>query len=87
MLADCVEAAVRSLGNVTLKDIQETVEKIIEEKINDGQLDESSLTLKDIMNIKISFINVLQGIFHNRIEYPEITEEGEENGVYREQSK
>jgi len=87
MLADCVEAAVRSLGNVTLKDIQETVEKIIEEKINDGQLDESSLTLKDIMNIKISFINVLQGIFHNRIEYPEITEEGEENVVYREQSK
>lgn len=82
MLADCVEAAVRSLGNVTLKDIEDTVGKIIEEKINDGQLDESSLTLKDIMNIKNSFINVLQGIFHNRIEYPEVTEEGEKNGIY-----
>ncbi|MCX7903788.1 MAG: HDIG domain-containing protein [Caloramator sp.] len=87
MLADCVEAAVRSLKNVTLRDIEDTVGKIIEEKINDGQLDESSLTLKDIMNIKNSFINVLQGIFHNRIEYPEITEEGERNGVYREQSE
>jgi len=77
MLADCVEAAVRSMGSVTLEDIENMVDKIIKDKIEDGQLDESNLTLKDILNIKKSFINVLQGIFHNRIEYPDITKEGD----------
>lgn len=78
LLADSVEAAVRSLGSPTVSDIEKMVEKIIKEKIDDGQLDNSTLTLKDLESIKKSFVKVLIGIFHNRIEYPELNEETEE---------
>jgi putative nucleotidyltransferase with HDIG domain len=72
MLADSVEAAVRSLGNPTTMDIEKMVNKIVEEKVNDGQLDDCDLTLKDIEKIKQVFLKVLEGIFHSRIEYPEV---------------
>lgn len=81
MLADSVEAAVRSINNPTITEIETMVDKVIKDKISDGQLDESDLTLKDIEVIKNSFIKVLLGIFHNRIEYPEVNnknKEGEE---------
>lgn len=80
MLADSVEAAVRSLNNPTISEVENMVTKVIEDKIDDGQLDEAELTLKDIETIKKSFIKVLIGIFHNRIEYPDLndkTKEGE----------
>jgi cyclic-di-AMP phosphodiesterase PgpH len=80
MLADSVEAGVRSLSNPTVLDIEKMVEKIVKEKVEDGQLDDSNLTLKDLENIKRSFVKVLKGIFHNRIEYPELNEETQEKG-------
>ncbi|KRQ86650.1 7TM-HD extracellular [Caloramator mitchellensis] len=75
MLADCVEAALRSLGNITVADIENMVNKLTKEKMDEGQFDECNLTLREILIIKKSFINVLQGIFHSRIEYPEIAEQ------------
>lgn len=75
MLADCVEAALRSLGNITVNDIENMVNKITKEKMDEGQFDECNLTLREILIIKKSFINILQGIFHSRIEYPELTEQ------------
>lgn len=81
MLADSVEAAVHSLNNPAVQDIERMIDKVIEDKINDGQLDECDLTLKDIEKTKQSFIKVLTGMFHSRIEYPDInlkTEEGED---------
>jgi putative nucleotidyltransferase with HDIG domain len=72
MLADSVEAAVRSMGNPTTLDMEKMVNKIVEEKVNDGQLDNCDLTLKDIEKIKQSFLKILEGIFHSRIEYPEV---------------
>ncbi len=71
MLADAVEAAVRSLQNRTPGRVEGLVRKIIRDKLMDGQLDECDLTLKDLDIIAGAFIRVLSGIFHNRVEYPD----------------
>ncbi len=71
MLADAVEAGVRSLSQPTGDRMEGMVHKIIKEKLNDGQLDESDLTLKDIDRIADAFVYILSGIYHHRIEYPE----------------
>lgn len=75
MLADAVEAAVRSLERPTPQKIEDVVRSIIEERLKDGQLEESPLTLRDLNIIAGSFIKVLNGLFHPRIEYPEVQRE------------
>lgn len=70
MLADSVEAAVRSLSRPTPGRIEGLVRKIIKSRLSEGQLDESNLTLKDLDKIAHAFVQVLGGIFHTRIEYP-----------------
>jgi putative nucleotidyltransferase with HDIG domain len=70
MLADSVEAAVRSIQNSTKGKIEEMVNKIIKSRLNDGQLDNCDLTLKDLEKIRKAFLKVLSGIYHERIEYP-----------------
>ncbi|SHI00453.1 hypothetical protein SAMN02745207_03752 [Clostridium grantii DSM 8605] len=70
MLADSVEAAVRSINDPTKGKIEEMVNKIIKGKLNDGQLDNCDLTLKDLNEIRMAFLKVLSGIYHQRIEYP-----------------
>ena len=76
MLADAVEAASRVLDDPTPKRIETHVQRIIENIFLDGQLDECELTLKDLHAIQKSFISILIGIFHHRIEYPERTQNG-----------
>lgn len=83
MLADTVEAAVRSMQNRTPGRIEGMVRKIIKDKLMDGQLDESDLTLRDLDIIANSFIRVLSGIFHSRIEYPDMTKEMERRKTKR----
>lgn len=75
MLADAVEAAVRSLNNRTPGRVEGLVRKIIKDKLNDGQLEESDLTFKDLNLIANSFVRILSGIFHSRIEYPDMSQE------------
>lgn len=70
MLADGVEAAVRSIPELTQGKIEEMVNNIIKDKLNTGQLDHCDLTLKDVDRIRKSFLNTLNGIYHKRIEYP-----------------
>ena len=70
MLADAVEAAVRSIPNNTKNKIEEMVNNIIKGRLNDGQLDNCNLTLKDLEKIRKAFLKVLSGIYHERIEYP-----------------
>lgn len=72
MLADSVEAAVRSMKNPTRGKIEGLVRQIIKDKLNDGQLDECDLTLKDFDKIANAFLSILLGIFHERIEYPKL---------------
>lgn len=71
MLADSVEAAVRSISEPTKGKIEEMVNNIIKDRLNEGQLDNCDLTLKDLNKIREAFLKVLTGIYHQRIEYPE----------------
>jgi membrane-associated HD superfamily phosphohydrolase len=71
LLADAVEATVRSLKEPTPARIDEAVHKTINNKFIDGQLDECDLTLKDLEKIANVFIRVLSGIYHARVDYPE----------------
>ena len=71
MLADSVEAAVRSMTSPNLGKIEGLVRKMIKERLEDGQLDECALTFKDLDLIATAFTRILSGIFHTRIEYPE----------------
>ncbi len=71
MLADTCEAAVRAAKDPSQEAIGQLVRKLIREKLYDGQLDESNLTLKDLETIAQAFVHVLAGVFHSRIEYPE----------------
>ncbi|EDU35897.1 HD family phosphohydrolase [Clostridium sporogenes] len=71
MLADGVEAAVRSINEPTKGKIEEMVNKIIKARLDEGQLDDCDLTLKEIGLIRDAFLKVLISIYHQRIEYPE----------------
>lgn len=71
MLADSVEAAVRSMPAPSSGKIEGLVRKILKERLTDGQLEESPLTFKDLDLIAVAFTRILNGIFHKRIEYPE----------------
>ncbi|MGB4449241.1 MAG: HDIG domain-containing metalloprotein [Tepidanaerobacteraceae bacterium] len=88
MLADCVEAAVRSLPKPTHGKIEGLIRQIIKDKLSDGQLDECDLTLKDLDKIAIAFSKIMTGIFHTRIEYPdklkELQRKDLNNGQYND---
>jgi len=71
-LADSVEAAVRSFKEASPGRIEGLVRKIIKDKLNDAQLDQCDLTFQDLDRIAIAFVRVLSGIFHSRVEYPEL---------------
>lgn len=71
LLADSVEAAVRSLVRPTPGRIEGLVRKIVKDHLADGQLDESNITLRDLDKICEAFVRVLTGIYHKRVEYPE----------------
>ncbi|MBU8879433.1 HD family phosphohydrolase [Bacillus sp. FJAT-29790] len=74
-IADSVEAAVRSMSHPTPEQIEGLVRNIIADRLNDGQLNECDLTLKELETVAHSFCETLNGIFHSRIEYPEMTKQ------------
>ena len=80
MLADAVEAAVRSLSRPTPGRIEGLVRKIIKSRLNEGLLDESDLTLKDSDKVAEAFVQVLSGIYHHRVEYPDLLEGNQDGG-------
>ncbi len=73
MLADTVEAASRALKKPTEIRLERFVQEMIMEKFNSGELGDSSLTLRDLELIRKSFVHILEGHFHTRIEYPKVT--------------
>jgi len=70
MLADAIEAASRSLKSPTITNLKRVINDLINNLIQDGQLDDSSLSLKDLKSIAASFLSTLDNIYHQRIEYP-----------------
>jgi putative nucleotidyltransferase with HDIG domain len=73
MLADGVEASVRSLASRDEPAIRGMVARIIEERVSDGQFDECDLTLRDLELIREAFVGQLLGMYHTRIAYPQNT--------------
>lgn len=71
MLADTVEAGIRSLKDPTPARIRNMVRLLIKDKFNDGQLESCDLTFKDLETISDSFCKILEGVYHKRIEYPD----------------
>lgn len=69
-ICDSVEAAVRSMNQPSKEKIEETVKAIINDKLLDGQFNESPITFQDLNKIQVEICELLQGIFHSRIEYP-----------------
>ena len=73
MLADSVEASVRSLQSRDEPAIRAMVTRIIDERVADGQFDECDLTFRDLERIKDAFVTQLLGMYHTRIAYPQNT--------------
>ena len=77
MICDAVEGAVRSIREPDIFKIEAMIDKIIKEKIADGQLNDCPLTLDELNKIKGSvdgtsgMLPVLRGIYHIRVEYPD----------------
>jgi hypothetical protein len=71
MLADGVEASVRSLSSRDEATIRAMVGQIIQERLSDGQLNECDLTIRDLENIREAFVGQLLGMYHQRIAYPQ----------------
>ena len=71
MLADGVEASVRSLDDKDEASIRAMVDSIVDARVEDGQLDDAELTLKNISQIKDAFVQQLLGMYHSRIKYPD----------------
>jgi len=71
MLSDGVEASVRSLDEKDEPAIRSMVNRIVDARVEDGQLDDADLTLKNIAQIKEAFVQQLLGMYHSRIKYPD----------------
>ncbi|MBW3113069.1 MULTISPECIES: HD family phosphohydrolase [Bacillaceae] len=76
-IADSVEAAVRSKKSPTQTEIQQLVHSIVQDRLQDGQFNECDISLKQLETVKRSLCETLNGIFHPRIEYPELQAKGE----------
>jgi putative nucleotidyltransferase with HDIG domain len=90
MMADSVEAASRTLGEAPAPaQIEGMIDRIVDDIIADGQLDECDIALRDIRRVKDRFFKIIAGSLHHRIEYPgydfknkkEDSENGRDSGV------
>ena len=70
MLADAIEAAARSIQEPTIEKLESLIKRIINNRLNEGDLDHADITMNELNKIQHSILRVLQGIFHSRIEYP-----------------
>jgi hypothetical protein len=71
MLADGVEASVRSLSSRDEATIRAMVGQIIQERLADGQLSECDITMRDLERVREAFVGQLLGMYHQRIAYPQ----------------
>jgi membrane-associated HD superfamily phosphohydrolase len=70
MLADTIEARVRSLDDQSPENLEHTIEEMVRKRFEEGELDECPLTLKDLTKIREAFLQVLVGVYHARVKYP-----------------
>jgi putative nucleotidyltransferase with HDIG domain len=75
MLADGVEAASRAMKDPNYQKLDNLINKLVDRRLNEGQLNQTPLTFQDISIIKNTFLNILVGIYHSRVEYPDDEED------------
>ncbi|TAM58851.1 HDIG domain-containing protein [bacterium] len=83
MICDGIEASVRSIKQPTPQKIEAQVRRIIDQLLHRGELDECDLTLRDLHAVEKACIQVLYGIYHQRIEYPALPAAGGGRGLVR----
>ena len=71
LLADGIEAASRAMKNPTYPRLENLVNRMVDERVKEGQLSHCPLTFRDLQIIKETFLTILMGIYHQRVEYPE----------------
>lgn len=71
LLADGIEAASRAMKNPTYSKLESLVNRMVDDRVTEGQLSHCPLTFRDLQIIKETFLNILVGVYHSRIEYPE----------------
>ncbi|NGP88228.1 HD family phosphohydrolase [Fodinibius halophilus] len=83
LLADCIEASSRAMKDPNYQKLENLIDKMVDDRVNEGQLSKTPLTFQDIHAIKETFLNILVGIYHSRVEYPddEEKEEAKKTGV------
>jgi hypothetical protein len=70
MLADAVKATSRTVEELSYERLKNVVDKVINDKSTDGQLDDCNIILVNLHGIAESFAHTLTGIYHSRVEYP-----------------
>lgn len=84
ILADTVEAASRSMKEPSYTKLENLINRLVDDHISEGQLSNCPLTFRQIQNIKESFLTILVGVYHSRIEYPD---DEKEKGKEKETKK
>ena len=74
-LADTCEAAVRAMRPATREELETLVNRLIDERVAEGELNDSNLTFRELQTTKEVFLQVLQGVHHPRIQYPELVKQ------------
>ncbi|WP_064580767.1 HD family phosphohydrolase [Streptobacillus moniliformis] len=69
MLADTIEAAVRANADKSSENVEKIVRHLIKSKVEDGQLSECDMTMNEIEKVTKAFLNIIRGIYHERIQY------------------
>ena len=77
LLADCIEASSRAMKDPNYQKLENLIDRMIDERVDEGQLSKTPLTFQDLTTIKETFLNILVGIYHSRVEYPD-DEEGKD---------
>lgn len=87
LLADGIEAASRAMKNPTYSKLENLVNRMVDDRVAEGQLSHSPLTFRHLQVIKETFLNILVGVYHSRVEYPEDKEREAAEKEAAEQSK
>lgn len=87
LLADCIEASSRSMKEPSYQKLENLINRMVEDRVNEGQLSECPLTFHHLQVIKETFLNILVGIYHSRVEYPDDKKEEENNGDKKKTGK
>ena len=83
--ADSAEGATRSLASPSARQVSDQVHGILMERLHDGQLDESGLTITDLSRIEETLVRGLSAVFHKRVRYPGQEEQDEDVSPEAEQ--